>query len=571
MIAVDLMPEWKVNDLVLTDYPYSVDADSTVDIGEPEVEVVTIPGSLADGDLEREIRSGNRTYVLSVYIEGPTMGDLAENEAALRRELKKPSVLLTHDPGDGLGFASVYEVQVARMKPDRQDLHESHLIRRVTLTFTCGPFARSVDAVTVPALAYTSGSVVVDTCDATTGWSTGIIANTDTLSTSGGAVWSTDTSGNDAASLYRAASIDVSAHPFFVLEWKATPSAIGFLVLGIPAATNQFPSELRRVALGDGWFRSTWSVAAGDLNSGFQLSFSGTGVDALGIREVVKSGVLPGTTPRQLSRIIEPGGTERTPASIHVQTESGTGQLTQVIVHTCPEDGSGYSPPLRRWRTVASTGPVTTDATTYSGGYEPIAFVAGGFIAEIPTSALPEGGYTLLARVKLSASAPANVTIFYSTSTLFPGSVIQDGFTNGSETITLTDTNWTLVPITTLSLPSVRTQAGKVQVVLQTSTTHSQVYLDEAWLFREDVDCATSITNNPLPHLWLDSPDADSPVSTVWIGDGLSTKVHPSTGLVAQGSHILSPGGTAVFTAALVDNPATDATFFERWPNYAAS
>lgn len=588
MIAVDLMPEWKVNDLVLTDYPYSVDADSTVDIGEPEVEVVTIPGSLADGDLEREVRSGNRTYVLSVYIEGPTMGDLAENEAALRRELKKPSVLLTHDPGDGLGFASVYEVQVARMKPDRQDLHESHLIRRVTLTFTCGPFARSVDAVTVEALApppVTPTTATVNNADTTTGWN-----GTHRLYTTSYPVAPTDegsfvrVEGNStrvdptlglSASL-SVASVSLTSTPYLLVEVKTeTVPSYGYNLVFkamISGSLVTLAPVISR-ATTSGTTLHVLSTSGGSLTSlSISVEYPGyaNGLTRIDVHDVSRTDTLPQLSNRQITRVIEVGGTERTPASLHVVSANGTDPLTQVIVHTCPEDGSGYSPPLRRWRTSDSTGPVTADSALYSGAYEPIAFASGGFYAEVPTSALPEGGYTLLARIRLSASAPANVTVFYSTSTLFPGSSIQDGFTNGSEVITMTDTEWILVPITTLSLPSVRTKAGKVQIVLQASTTHAQVYLDEAWLLREDDDCALTITNTPLAHLWLDSPDLGSPVEQVWIGDGAATRVHPSAGLVAQGRHVLSPGGTAVFTAALSDNPETDATFYRRWHSNAA-
>jgi hypothetical protein len=55
----------------------------------------------------------------------------------------------------------------------------------------------------------------------------------------------------------------------------------------------------------------------------------------------------------------------------------------------------------------------------------------------------------------------------------------------------------------------------------------------------------------------------------VWIGD-LDTKVHPGEALVAMGNHILSPAGTSVFTAALVNNPDTEATFYRRWHSNAA-
>jgi hypothetical protein len=109
-----------------------------------------------------------------------------------------------------------------------------------------------------------------------------------------------------------------------------------------------------------------------------------------------------------------------------------------------------------------------------------------------------------------------------------------------------------------------------VQIALQVAAASPVVTLDEAWLFREDDDCALTIVKTARPHLWLYSPDLTSPVPRVWIGDGLTTRVHPGTGLEGMGAHVLSPEGTAVFTAALTDYPLTDATFYRRWHSNAA-
>ena len=101
-------------------------------------------------------------------------------------------------------------------------------------------------------------------------------------------------------------------------------------------------------------------------------------------------------------------------------------------------------------------------------------------------------------------------------------------------------------------------------------TTPDRSNLDEAWLFREDDDCALSIVDTARSNLWLDSPGVSDSVETVWVGDDSQTRVHPGEGLIAQGRHVLSPGGTAVFTASLTDNPASDATFYRRWHSNAA-
>ena len=558
------------------EYVFNVIAnDYSFGAAGPVQEVVT--SLLADGDLTRITRFGNREVTFLVEISGPSLASLAHGEAALRNVVGRSGDLVWQPPDD-TAVPTAFDVITSSMEFLFDDLAELRHRRRVfRLTLTCLPAARSLYAANVSALPAGSTTVVVDACNSLTGWAAADSSPADTLSVSGGAVYVYDAAsgGNDQVGLRRAAAIDMAGFPYFILEWKSYPGP-GFTILGLPAQTSDpFPSEVNRTALADGWFRSTWAVSSGSLASGFQFGYlnaSGSpSGDYLAIREVRKSDVLPGETPRQVTRVFDVGGTERTSANIHVTTATGTGSLTQAIVHTCPEDGTGYSPPLRRWRTAASTGPETTDAATYSGKYEPIAFAAGGFYSEVPTLALPAGGYTLVARIRLAGSPPAAVTVFYSTSTIFPGGTSQEGFTNGSTVVTLSDTNWTLVPVATLSLPSVRTNAGKVQVVLQTSTTHAQVYLDEAWVFREDDDCALTIVDTARSHLWLSSPDSDSPVPTVSVGDSLDSRVHPGSGLKAMGAHVLSPEGTAVFTAALTNNPATDATFFRRWLANAAS
>lgn len=542
--------------------------------GAPVKEIVT--SLLADGDLVRITRYGNREVTFSVEITGPTLGAVAHGEAALRSEIGRRNAL-TWQPPDALSVPTVFDVVTSEMAQTFDDLDELLGRRRTfVLALTCSPDARSADPVTVEALEAGTTTTTVDACDSTSGWSgsrSGAGSPALGIWTGGVGVVDLDSAvtSPETWTLTRTGSVDLAATPYLVIEAR-TVSPTEQVV----AATGDgvtLPLLSVRSIDSDGWMEFTYlgsSVVS-------ELTFTHTsGVDevwqGLIVREVTRTDVLPGQTARQLARILAVGGTERTPASIHVQSEDGTDPLTQVIVHTSPEDNSGYSPPLRRWRTADFPSPDTgTDASLYSGEYEGIAVATGGFYAEVPTSALPEGGYTLLARVRLAASPPATVTIFYSTSTIFPDSTTQQGYHNDSEVVTLTDTNWTLVPLATLSLPSVRTKAGKVQIVIQASDDAAQVYLDEAWLFREDDDCALTIVDTERPHLWLDSADVDSAVPTVWVGDGGDTRVHPGTGLLAMGAHVLNPEGTAVFTASLTDNPATDATFYRRWHTNAAS
>jgi hypothetical protein len=525
---------------------------------------------LADGDIVRTTRYGNREVSFRVLIEGPSLGSLAHGEAALRAEVGRPN-LLTWQAPDVLSVPTVFEVVASEMAQTFDDLDELKRRRVFVVTLTCKPFARSAEPVTLDALDSGTSTVVVDACDSATGWAVAS-GSPDVLSQSAGAVWATDSAGgNDQMSLRRAASIDVSAHPYFKLEWKANPGP-GYMILGLNAATNQFPPELRRVALGDGWFRSTWLVEPGDLDSGFQLSYVNTSPsesDYLGIREVVKSDIQPGQTPRQVSRIIVAGGTERTPASIRVAAPDGSTDLGLTILHTSPEDGSGYSPPLRRWRTLGNT--VTTDTTLLSGAREPLHASAVQFM--VPTSALPEGSYELCGRFRASAAGAHR--IFFTGFTQLPppndGSLL--GPLENAETINFPDANeWVYASLGILTLPTVRTAAGKVVINVQRdASVGATIDYDEMWLFRIGEDCALTVEEIPSPNMWADSPGVGSSVPTLWMGSDYATRSNPGTPPKARGNHILRPEGTAMFAATTgVENPEASGTFYRLWHSNAA-
>lgn len=575
-MSVDLVPHWQIGDVVLTSYPFGVDADSTVDVGEPEMIVETVPSQMADGDTERVLRHGNRTYRLEFYIEGPTLGALAESEALLRAQLRRPLIPLLHDPGDGLSPSSVYEVQTAQLTPQRRDDHEAHLVRKFTLTLTCAPWARSADAVTVDALAVPGSEtlVSVDTCDSTTGWTgtrSGASYPVSAALTPGSvsvAELDSSVTSPETWTLTRTGSVDFTVTPYLVVEARTLTQGSDERVSASVDGVDLPMLEQREMSDGSGYSKITFDATGFGLQPSIRFSHTskaGSAWQGLFIRQVSRSDAPPKITARQITRIIETGGTERTPASIHVESENGTDALGLTIVHTCPDDGSGYSPSLQRWRTVGQTR--VPDVTAYSGNYELINVTS--WIAEVPTSALPEGAYTLMARLRCQTAS--TVRISYSTSTIFPDTTTQQGFTLGQVDHSFAVANeWELVPLAVLSLPSVRTSAGRVQVALQVEAATPETTLDEAWLFRADDDCALTIVETDTPNLWLESPDLSSSVPRVWVGDDIGSRVHPGTGLMAMGAHVLSQPGTSVFTAAFTDYPRTSSTHYWRWHSNAA-
>lgn len=572
-------------------YVFSVLADGAgFGVAQGVREIVT--SLMADGDLVRTTRFGNREVSFAVQIEGPTLSALAHGEAALRREVGRGNTLTWQAP-DVLSVPTVFEVVDSEMSQTFDDLDELRRRRTFVLTLTCAPFARSADPVTVDAMVSGTTTVAVDTCDSKTAWSgtrsgafTGVALSSegvDPPADTAVEVYEFDEAVTtpETWTLTRTGAVDFTATPFLVVELKtqATSDGLPLQDVTISAQTSgglvTLPVvQATRTADNSGYYRLVADATAAPSASAITFTYrsmAGYHWQYLGVRNVDRTDISPNITTRQQSRIVEVGGTERTPASIHVSDSTVAGSLGGlVIVHTSPEDGSGYSPPLRRWRTADSTGPETVDAGMLSGKREPVAFVAGGFVAEVPTSALPEGGYVLMARMRMAVD-PEPVNVAWSTSTIFPDTTTQQGYTNGSAAVAFATTAWHLVPLAALSLPSVRTKAGKVQIVIQVPTVdHAQVELDEAWLFRADDDCALTIVRSFLPDLWLDSPDVSSSVPRVWIGDGRDLQVHPGDALDAIGNHVLSPEGTAVFTAALTDYPATEATFYRRWHSNAA-
>ena len=238
-MSLDLIPDWIVGDLSLTAHPYSVDADSTVDVGDPEARVVEMESMALDGDYEEVSGYGNRVYSLTVYVEGPSLGEVAQAEAVLRRELRRRDLTLTHDPGDSLSVPSVYEVWHASMAFQREDRHEAHVLRKFRLELTCSPFARSASPTTVAALAVpgAASTVVIDTCDSATGW-TGTRGSRATVPAEGpSTAWEAGAVGVAELDLYttspevwtmtRTGAVDFSATPYLVAEVRTLAADVG--------------------------------------------------------------------------------------------------------------------------------------------------------------------------------------------------------------------------------------------------------------------------------------------------------------------------------------------------------
>lgn len=562
-----------------------VDADSTVDIGDPEMVVESIASLLADGDLERGTRFGNRTYVLTVYIEGPTLGELANAEASLRNELRKPDLLLTHDPGDSLTPPSVYEVLTARLSPERRDDHESHLIRKFSVTLTCAPFAAAASATTVDALTVgASSEVVVDTCDSTTGWTATNNGAPGTVDPawlgSSGRLYTYDlsTPGPQTLTLKRTGTIDVTGRPYIRVNVHANEPEQ--TTATATSGASSFPLDLvssRKSPASSLEYEFVFLVPTGitSLSSLTVSNYSVADASAFGISEVAKSGKPPGTIAnKQTTRVIEVGGTERTPASIHVAAPDGSSDLGLAIVSTFPGKYAavGFDPAMSRWYT---SGTRTPDATTVSG-YR-FKLDNGFFESTAPASTFPDGGYQMVALASASTAGTYMVTSIVQTK--MGGTILAEWINDEYVTLGVSP-NWILCDLGVPRLPIHSTYSGadvvlaiKVRNVNGTELTGGVIAeAQDAWMFPVDDDCGLTAVLTDRAHLWLDSPTASSGKPRLWEGDSADRSgARFPLRLHTFGTHILTPGttGMTAITTGVQNAPVT-AEYRKRWLHNAA-
>lgn len=549
--------------------------------GQSQAVVRQIVSMLADGDLVSYDRAGNRVAEFDVLIEGADGTSLQAGEVALRRELYRPNTVTWTPPAD-FSAPTVFEVVTSEMAPKFDDLDELRTRRVFHVTLTCAPFARSAVPVTVQALTVgvTPTIVTINNADTTSGWTAlGVVGSNPSFSNpvtdEGSFVRTTLTGEYAGVSLILTTSQDVTATRYIEVEVSGSPALGPAVTEGTPGfgftfdggVTPYLLPVLTRLLSGG---RTLYVFDANGYSTLTRLAVSrrylaSPVTSTVEVHDVRRTDTLSVITKRQTARIVSVLGTERTPASLAIASADGTTNLGMTVVHTSPEDGSGYSPPLRRWRVSGAASP-TADTSTMSGAREPIA-VANPFIAEVPNEAIPEGGYLLAARLRVSS--PGMAIINWATETVIDG--VGDGYVTDYATVTFPNTGWFFVPVAVLTLPSVRSYSGKVRVLLSSATAE----LDEGWLFRVDDGCALTVVHNVVkPRLWLDSPDVSSRVPRIWIGNdaGRADASHPGANLYCHGNHTFTPDATATFVATSgAENPKAALTYYPRWPSNAAS
>lgn len=526
---------------------------------------------LADGDLVRTTRYGNREVSFKVEITGPTLQAVADGEAALRREVGRRNTLTWEAP-DVFSVATVFEVVTSEMAQSFDDLDELRSRRIFTLTLACAPFARSQSMTMVDALSSGTSTVVIDTCDSVTGWAgfRNGVAFTASTSWEAGAVGIAELdnaiTSPEIWKLARTGSVDFTTTPYLIVEVRTIASDFGPpLNLSAYADGVLLPRLDVTLIPGSVNYRVTFRVDATAPVTVLEfahISTAGHPWQGLFIHNVSRTAVAPGVSTRQGSRILEIGGTERTPCSLELLSPASF--LGNTIVHTTPEVGSGYAPSMRRWRVSGNTTSVNSGSRKISGTWEPLA--PNPVISRTPATAMPEGGYVLMAAIK--ASSTGDHTVEWAVKSSTSGTALGE-FSGTTQWKFLVANELTLVPLGVVSAPIVRSPHLDLEVHLL-GTAALQV--EEWWMFNIGDDSALTIVNTSEGAMYLDSPNVDRGVPEIWVGLANRELVfHPGTRLIAQGNHVLAPGAMQVTVISdSSDNTATSLSYYERWHSNAA-
>ncbi|WP_166390320.1 hypothetical protein [Nocardioides ochotonae] len=564
-----------------------------MDFGDAEPREVIVRTLLQDGDGVTIDGHGNREVVLGALITAERSDGLAGGEAALMAELGRRNTL-TWTPPDSYGPPTVHEVITSTHSfefDDWGEMEPEQTGRRFVLRFICEPFPRSVEETVVEAISTGATPpaptpVVVDDGTSTSGWAASYDVRNSGFTTypagveSGAVVARTAVpaavktlGGNISATLARTGlNAPMGDTPYLEID-------VSVVAIRFPQRRLAFEINGRTaypVAVNGTWFTfkpgvaTVTSVKVTTHHSALNMGGSMFGRIDLAIAEIKRTNVPPIIgTGRQQHRSLQVEGTARTQGSLQIAHNSAG--LGTVMAYTCPDDGTGYQPPLTAHR-VAGT-PTTTDTSTASGIRRTLAPLMPELF-EVPARAVPSGTYSVMAILR-SATA-GEKEIFFGAETVVGGQ--PSGGAGGSRVVTLPANAWTVVELGVLPLPPAAlpaSSAADVRVWV-TASEDDAVVLDEVYIFNLDVGALTWVNAGSARRMWLDTATLDWPRPAIWLGSSAdrSDARHAvgKTEIRSMGTHMFPPGGVNVFTVALgAPYASASLRFHRRWHANAAA
>lgn len=495
--------------------------------GNPVPIEIVVRSWLQDGAIVAQQSYDNREMSVRVRFFGADLPALNALEASLFAELGKPNTLTIAFPNAPV---SVFDVVTSHLDlDDAEDEGEGQdkPWRTYVVKLTALPFARSAAQFTSVALPATGTTTTdLDTCGAITGWTAAANGSPVSVSFVGGPpTVVTVTPGFLAASVVvmsKTFAATTTALKYLRIDWKPSPSGATLSAIGDGAA---LPKIAEAASTTSGYTRTWFYVAAASL-AAVQIAVVPTVPSfafVFSLDNVAITDARPGSgTTRQQIRSLDVPGSARTQGSLAI--ESATAALGDTLVYVYPRDTttSGYSPPLRQFRTAGNA--VTPDAAQVSGNTEPVNGGSGITIG-VPIGLFPTGSYLLMGR--MATAAGGTPTISWTTKTLLAGTSVDSG-TTGSMAITTTAA-YQIYALGRLQLPTVDldpASASAGAVMNLTVTASAAVTYDEFWLFNTTigrlirVDCGTGAgtVGGNSRRLFIEPATVTTPRPTVRIG-----------------------------------------------------
>lgn len=589
MIVRDGTPILKLGDLDLMDtetsgVPFWLEATAEeASFGNPEAITRQVAAFLMDGAISVTDGYNNREMTLRIAVHGEDSYGLALGESALVAEAGKRNVLTWAPPNQltGYGATCVFDVVNSTLDYALDDLLELNLIRVYTLTIEAQPFARTELPITEVSPSPPPGAppttTLVDACSSTTGWTATRLGGSAIPSTSGGAVkasWTNNTGAiqNSAyVTLTRSGlSADMTATPYVRIDWSSSHYASR---TGVRTHTVKLNGVTVTEVARDGsvaWYESpSTTLTSVAITAATPLSALSTAKIEVSIADISRtdSTTLSTTTgQRQTFRTLMVKGSVRTQGSLAVESE--TAALGSTLVYTCPTTATLQQPPLRGLRT--DGGSDTADSGLISGKRSDLTV---NHVFDIPAANIPDGGYLLVARMRVTSGT--SWTLTWAGSSVVGGTVVDSAAMSGTTSGTSSTNAWVTVPVAKIPLPTFKLgPSGLVRLELQGS---ANTQLDEAWIFNMDlgrlsiVECGTGTpaAGGSSSRLWLDAASVDNPVPSVWMGSAADRSDAHGAGpaLASFSAHEFLPPSMNVFvvTSNSVDTTVTLGPYHPRW------
>lgn len=547
---------------------------------------VAVQRWMTDGAVASTQGHENREIAFRVKVAAANSVALAAGEDALVTAVNGATQLAWVSPeGAAAAPTTVFDIWTAHLAHQYEPDEELRLTRTYLVSCTAKPWARSEDPITSTALPLggTPTTVTVDACTATTNWT----GSPNSPTVFGGtairesAVEPVLSSQRATRSLTRTASVTgMGTTPYLAIDARFSGMYLASMSVTVDGKTCARVATSGTVGY--------WKVPAGVTSftklvvTAVSVVYSGGPLTiVLDVYDVTRTNTIVGvSTHKMLAQRLDVSGSVKTSGSIQVASPSAT-VLGTVLAYTCPDTGSGYTPPLRPYR---SSGPtVTADATCVSGNREPIATAAANnnTIYSIPSGFIREGTYVVVARLIFVGGAyPASFPLKFSTLSL--GNVELDTITT---TVTAAAAGVVWAVIGAISVPgTARPDESTLPVGVLVGAANNTggggptVNLDEAFLMDVTRGAFSLVGGAPttFTNLWIDSPDASTKNRPeIYYGanaDRSDASAVPYAQILSLGDHDLDPSGAVVFTVTDgVDDAAVTASYYPRWHTHAAA